>query len=185
MPNSLLSQAIKEAYAACPVDVVRLDTLEFRHPSFMDENAAIAPIRLVLDNRDWVGKLEADAPANPGEYVTFVKGFFDIQLAPIDKSANLEIIITVGNVSRHIGDNLELAAESPYPIEVTYRPFLSNDVDGSGRLNGPHMNPPIHVFVNSVTADIYRVVARCGFGDFANMPFPSEEYDLTRFPGFG
>lgn len=185
MPNSLLSQAIKEAYAACPVDVVRLDTLEFRHPDFIDENGNPTAIRVVLDNRDWTAKLEADAPLDAGQYVTFVKMFFDIQLAPIEKGANPEIVISMDNVSKLISDNLELASESPHTIEVTYRPFLSNDVDESGRLNGPHMNPPIHLNVNSVTVDVYKVTARCGYGDFANMPFPSEDYTLERFPGLG
>ena len=37
MPDPALSQAIKEAYAAAPSDVVILHTLELRHPAFDDD----------------------------------------------------------------------------------------------------------------------------------------------------
>lgn len=38
MPNPALSEAIREAYASAPSDVVILHTLELRHPDFVDEN---------------------------------------------------------------------------------------------------------------------------------------------------
>ena len=37
MPDTTLSEALKEAYASAPSDVVLLHTLELRHPSFVDE----------------------------------------------------------------------------------------------------------------------------------------------------
>ena len=38
MPDPSLTQAIQEAYASAPSDVVILHTLELRHPEFIDEN---------------------------------------------------------------------------------------------------------------------------------------------------
>lgn len=37
MPDTTLSEALKEAYASAPSDVILLHTLELRHPSFVDE----------------------------------------------------------------------------------------------------------------------------------------------------
>ena len=38
MPDPALSEAIREAYAAAPADVVILHTLELRHPAFGDDD---------------------------------------------------------------------------------------------------------------------------------------------------
>ena len=47
MPDPTLSQAIKEAYAAAPSDVVILHTLELRHPDFEDDDGNPTAIRVV------------------------------------------------------------------------------------------------------------------------------------------
>ena len=36
MPNTALSEAIKEAYASAPSEQIILHTLELRHPAFVD-----------------------------------------------------------------------------------------------------------------------------------------------------
>ena len=38
MTDNTLSEALKEAYASAPSNVILLHTLELRHPSFVDEN---------------------------------------------------------------------------------------------------------------------------------------------------
>ena len=50
MPNTLLSQALREAYASAPSDVVILHTLELRHPAFVDDDGQSIAIRVVRDN---------------------------------------------------------------------------------------------------------------------------------------
>lgn len=47
-----------------------------------------------------------------------------------------EITVTLDNVSREIVRHLDAAAESQSVIEVTYRPYLSTD------LEGPQMGRP-------------------------------------------
>jgi len=127
MPDISLEQALKEAYACAPSDVVILHTLEFRHPNFVDETNQPTAIRVVLDHVDHTLKLEASAPVNPSQYVTFIRFAFDFTLPEVQNSAAPEIIILMDNVSRDIEDNLALAAASPYKVEVTYRPYLNND----------------------------------------------------------
>lgn len=171
MPNTALSQALKEAYAAAPCDVVTLHTLEFRHPAFTQ------PLRVVLDHADHTCTLEADAPADPSTAVLFVGYAFDIVLPNMDTGAAPEVVITIDNVSMEIEDNISAALATADKVLVTYRPYLSTD------LSAPSMNPPMTLTVTHISADQFQITARAQLGDYANKAFPGENYTATRFPG--
>ena len=171
MPDPSLSDAIQEAYATAPAGEVVLHTLEFRHPAFT------TPLRVVRDRADLNATLESTAPENPSEEVTFVQFAFDLELPDVTNGSSPELLLTMDNVSRDVMAYLDLAANSKDLIEVTYRPYLLSDT------SEPQMNPPLTMTVKEVEADIFRITARCGFGDFANRPFPRDVYDLQRFAG--
>lgn len=171
MPDPRLSAAIEEAYATAPAGEVILHTLEFRHPSF------VTPLRVVRNNADITATLEASAPVDPSTAVTFVGFAFDLELPDVTTGPSPELMVTIDNVSRDVLVYMDQAANSSDLIEITYRPFLASD------LSAPEMDPPLTMVVREVEADIFRITARCGFGDFANRPFPRDVYDLTRFPG--
>lgn len=171
MPDFTLSDALEEAYASAPSSEVVLHTLEIRHPDFTQ------PIRVVRDHQDFEAYLEADAPENPGELVTFVAMAFDFTLPEVTKSTSPEIEIGLDNASGEIVSYLDLAAQSPDLIEVTYRPYIASDP------SGPTMNPPMTLVIRQVTADVFRVRARAGFADLSNRKFPNQVYDTERFAG--
>lgn len=171
MPDTALSQAIKEAYAAAPADVVILHTLEFRHPAFTQ------PIRVVRDHADHTCTLEAAAPVDGGLPVLFVGYAFDATLPDVTDGSAPEMQITIDNVSLEIENNIDAALQTADKVEVTYRPYLSTD------LSAPQMDPPLTLTIVSISANNYTVTARARMGDFANKKFPSEEYTATRFPG--
>lgn len=177
MPNNTLSQALREAYASAPSDLVILHTLELRHPSFIDDDGNPTAIRVVRDNEDLNAKLEATAPINGGETVLFVAMGFELELPSIDTAPVPEISITLDNVTREIVKHLDGAAESQDKIEVTYRPYLSDD------LEGPQMDPPMSLVLTEVSADSYRVTGRARMLDVGNKAFPSQTYTAKRFPG--
>ncbi len=177
MPNTLLSQALREAYASAPSDVVILHTLELRHPSFLDDDGEPIAIRVVRDNQDLTARLEASAPLNGGQMVNFIAMGFDLELPPIDTAPVPEISITLDNVSREIVKHLDAASDSQSKIEVTYRPYLSDD------LEGPQMEPPFTLVLTEVSADIMRVTGRARMLDVGNKAFPSETYNAIRFSG--
>ena len=54
MPNTALSEAIKEAYASAPSQQIILHTLELRHPSFVDETGQLVAIRVVPWDLSWI-----------------------------------------------------------------------------------------------------------------------------------
>ena len=177
MPDPALSAAIREAYASAPSDVTILHTLELRHPAFVDDEGFPTAIRVVRDHADLVARLEATAPMNPGEMVTFVALAFELDLPPVDTAPVPEIAVTLDNVSREIVKHLDAAATSQDKIEVTYRPYLSVD------LEGPQMDPPITLVLTEVEADVFRVTGRARMLDIGNKAFPAETYTAKRFPG--
>lgn len=197
MPDPTLSQAIREVYAAAPAGTVTLHTLEIRHPSFA------APIRVVRnygdtatwtelggaaaqavldamdpEDRDKVGliaRLEADAPQDAGEMVAFVALAFDFDLPSVENIPLPEIGLTMDNVGREIADALDAAATSEDETTVTYRPFLSTDIEA------PHMSPPLTMTLSDVEADPLRVTGKAHVLDVGNRAL-SYLYTTKRFP---
>ena len=164
MPDPALKDAIKEAYASAPSDVVIVDTLELRHPAFT------TPIRVTTQYTPISARLEATAPLNAGQVVEFQPFGIDTGIP--------ELQITIDNVSREILRHIELAMPQPEMLEVTYRAFLSNDL-----LGGPQNDPPLHMTISSIEADAMAVRAKATIADFINKKFPGENYVDTKFPG--
>lgn len=177
--NDLLSQAIKEAYASAPVDEIELNTLEIRHPSFIDDEGQPTAIRVVRDYTDLTAYLEADAPLNGGEEVTFIGYPFDFTLPTIEDGAAGLLQITIDNTSPEIGRYIELANESPEPIEITYRPYLASD------LSGPQMDPPLHMEVLGISIDTGTnvITLKAGWVNLVNKLFPGKVYTYAEYPG--
>lgn len=171
MPNDTLSQAIQEAYASNPSDAVLLHTLEINHPNFSN------PIRVVRNNKDIMATLEAGAPRNAGESVKFVGYPFDINLPRVDDNSAPRATLVIDNVSREIVENIELAVDSMQVIDMLYRPYLSDD------LKVPHIDPPIHLTLTNIVADIFSVRADARFPSLANRNFPGRVYDPGVFRG--
>lgn len=178
MPSPTLSEALKEAYASAPDEVIILHTLEIRHSSFFDENGDPMAVRVVRDNEDLTATLEDDAPMNAGETVEFIALHFDLSLpAQDDTGATPEIQFSIANVGRVLMRYIDDAVVSKDPVYITYRPYLSTD------LTQPHMNPPITLTVRSISANLNEVTGRAGFGDTPNRRFPRVDYTSRDFPG--
>jgi len=170
MPDDTLSQAIKEAYAAAPSDVIIYHTLEIRHPSFT------TPIRVVRDVADLTATLEASAPEDAGQPVTFIAYAFDFKKPEVSANGVPQLVIEIDNVSREILQQIEQAIVTNDLITVIYREFISAD------LSGPQNDPPMELTISNITADVFRIRATAGFGDYTNRKFPSETYTAERFP---
>jgi hypothetical protein len=171
MPDSTLKQAILEAYASAPDNVIILHTLEFRHSAFS------APIRVVRDHADLTATLEASAPLNAGQAVFFSRFAFELVRPEVSSTGVPQCTIEIDNVNRAIVANIEAALTTTSPILVTYREFISSD------LSGPQNDPPITLSVLSVTADVFRIKAVCGFHDLVNRRFPTLAFDSETFSG--
>lgn len=198
MPDPALSQALREVFASAPTDAIVFDTLELRHPSFSEPIRVVrnftdiqtwidvggASVQAVLDaldaeTRDKVGlvaRLEADAPANPGELVPWIAMAFELERPPVESIPLPEVGVTIDAVDRTVTDALDAAATSTDLIEVTYRPYLSTD------LEGPQMDPPMTFVMSQVQANLLRVTGRARLLDIGNLAFPRRTYTVAEFP---
>jgi hypothetical protein len=177
MTDNTLSEALKEAYASAPSDVILLHTLELRHPSFVDEQGNQTAIRVVRDHVSHICTLENSAPLNPGEAVEFVAMAFDLELPPVNNTPTPEISVTIDNVSTEMITYLDRAIETQDMIELTYRPYLSDD------LTTPQMDPPITLVITDIHVDCYKITATARMMDIGNKSFPSENYTVKNYPG--
>ena len=109
MTDTSLSEALKEAYASAPSDVILLHTLELRHPAFVDGDGSPTAIRVVRDHVNHKCTLEDTAPLNAGLEVEFQAMAFDLELPPVNTTPLPEITFTLDNVARDIMDYLDVA----------------------------------------------------------------------------
>ena len=172
MPDPTMSDAIAEAYASAPLGAIVWETVELWHPAWAE------PIRVVRDRVALEARIEDGADRNAGEMVTFVAYPFD--LVPPDMSATSapQATLEIDNVSREIGQQMDLAIMDGRPTEVIWRSYLSGNQD-----LGPEHDPPIRMQMPTVTLTPLKVRAVLGFRDLINQAFPTMEYDSEAFPG--
>lgn len=170
-------EALAEAYAAAPVDEVALHTLEIRHPTFKDENGQPVAIRIVGGNDKFSLRLENDAPLDGGEYVDWEPMAFELELSGFEEGKIPYIQLAIQGVTREITRYLEVAIATLDPIAITYRPYLASDP------SGPQMDPPMHMTLSKVRADVFQVTGRATLEDVHNWPFPNRKYTPDAFPG--
>lgn len=164
MPNAALSDALKEAYATAPSNILYLDTLAIAHP-------LADTLYLVKDRVDHFLKLET------GEVVQFLPTGFRFVLPAAGDNGLQELSIAVDNVDRRPSDFINLVRESAEPVTVTYRPYLSTNPEG------PEMNPPLVLFLTDIVVTSVEITGRATFADILNRSYLSENYTRRRFPG--
>lgn len=171
------SEALKEAYASSPVGEIILETLEFLHPAFINDDGNPDSIRIVHDGQDLFATLEPTAPLHPGASVQFQAFAFDVTLPGFEEGQTPTMTITVDNVGRELTRELEAATASIQPITVIHRIYLISD------LSGPQMDPPIQMTVQKATVDLNHIAFTCTLDDVTNVPFPRRQYTPDDFPG--
>lgn len=124
-----IQEAIAEAYASAPQDLIVLHSLEINHRSFEE------PIRVVrwpvLDNEPeiFTCRLEDDAPYNPGQRVEFIGAPFELTLPEQAAEASGAFSIQVDNIGDYLDSYLENASSYGGPISAIYRTFLKGYED--------------------------------------------------------
>lgn len=167
MPNPLLEEAIKEAYALAPASVSHIHSIELRHEA-MDESLFLVQ-----------GYLNRELTLEDASVETFVAMPFDLTLPKTDDGGTQELTLTVDDVDGRASAFCEAAMAFPAPVEIYYRPYLSTD------LTAPQMNPPLRLFLLNVTITAGKVSGRAVPVDFVNISFPSEKYNRREFPALG
>lgn len=166
------TEAWAEAVAIAPINAAILLALEFNHSAFTE------PARIVSDRADLVARLEADAPYNPSQYVTFTALPVDISLPEESTEApKSSLTILVDNVSGILVPYLDLAIGTLEPVKVILREYVSTD------LTTPARTPPIRMVVRAVQVTETRVAIEASYGDPSNRAFPGKNYITSEYPG--
>lgn len=167
-----LSEAEAEAATIAPVGRVPLDALEFYHPNFD------APARVVNDKANLVATLEADAPRNAGEEVTFIAvGVEVVWPSETDDASAPKLQLRLDGASPVLVEQLDLAVGTLDPVVVIVRRYMSDDTSGPARL------PVLTMELSDVKVSETTVLATCIFRDPANTRFPRLAYTRTKYPG--
>jgi hypothetical protein len=166
--NVALDEAIKEAYALAPAGVSHIHTIELRHASIEE------PMYLVQ------GFLNRSLPLTlGGTPVVFQAVPFKFTLPKTDEGGLQELNVFIDNIGGKPGDFCELAMNFPTPVEIHYRPYISND------LTQPRMDPALRLFLTNVVISDAQIAARAAPADFLNLEFPTQDYTRTLFPALG
>lgn len=179
MPDPSITDALAEASALAPVEEAFFETIEVRHPDFVDEHGDPDSLRLVADTVDLVAPLEADAPVKGGQWVTFNRSAITgVYLPPIEPGATPEIEITVDGVSRAIIYYLDLAMESAKPLVMAYRVYLDSAI-----ADGPQMSPVPVFEVAEIVVTLTGVKLKARTRIDLRGAFPVRQYNISEFPG--
>ena len=166
MPNESINEALKEVYALAPNNRVALDTIQLSHPSLEES------IYMVQDRISWDFTLEDGVTVKTFEPVPF-------RFTPpaVGENGIQEMAIAIDNIDRRVTDFIDSIGEINAPVEVTYRPYLSDDP------TTPQMNPPLLLFLTDISIDAFEVTGRATFTNIVNFKYPTDYYDRKRFPG--
>lgn len=172
-----IDDALREAFASAPAEEVALNTLELRHPDFVDENGDPAHLRIVADGADFTAKLEATAPADAGLSVLFRACPFAFTQPERSEQPLPEAELTIDNVARELAPQLDRTLETNAPIEIVYREFLvSRAAIGPSfvmrGLQGKRVN-----------VGTFRVTGRAGWFDLVNGRMPLNDYRVETHRG--
>ncbi len=165
--NDAYTDAIKEAFALAPHNTVVLHTIEIRQPTVQN------PIYLVQARQSIV------AVDEDGHSHTFEPVGFSFSLPPSNEEGFRSLNVAIDNVGRRISAFVETAKSAKVPVEMWYRPYLSDD------LTQPQMDPPLVLYLKELQITTAQVTGRATFMDVVNRKFPAILYTRARFPTLG
>jgi hypothetical protein len=117
------SEAMLEAYAACPPSARIFHTLEVWHPSFAEAARIVANV-----GNDMTFGIEAGAPRNAGEMVTFIACPLQCTYPEQREGQAPSAKISIDNVARELVPQIRAALGVRAYIDVLYREYLGSDL---------------------------------------------------------
>lgn len=175
---STLDDAIAEAYASAPQDIIILHTLEINHKSFG------VPVRVVRwpvhgpEPETFSCLLESTAPKNAGQTVSFTAMPFDIKLPEKSQETPGQFTITLAGVGDMLDDALETAAIGGGIVTAIYRTFIKGR-QGEGPAE---VYPGIELQSPELDSSTGTITVTGVVLNWINRPF-GRLYTPSRYPG--
>lgn len=171
------SEAMAEARAFARVDEPELLTLAFYHSAFVDSFGAEIALYVVNDFAALEATIEADAPLDGGETVTFEPVPMRVVFPEeSDDNRTPGASIGISNVLRALSPHLRAAAGTMEPVRMIARTYLPSDT------SAPHEMPPLSLELTGAETDGVNVRFGASYGDVTNFPFPAVTYTADGFP---
>ena len=186
-PEELALETAKR-YSATVLDDVLIPTLEIRHPAILDEDGDPTAIRIVndmgtmlgtIDDVDafgWQLGLEADAPLNASETVTFVYCPFEYVPPSQTDDAIQAGKLKIDNVARYVSKYIDDLILTQADLTITYREYWLTELTTPSSI-------PITTTAKSIEVNNQSVSMTATFGDIVNRNFPSMVYQPSQFRG--
>lgn len=171
-----LSQALAEVYTQRTIGDPMLITLEVYHPGMLDGDGNPTSFRCVNEWTDLLATLEASAPFNPSEEVTFhAVPFRYVSPSENDTGAPAAVSIEIDNASLEVTRLLDSIIGSPIPVIVIERRYLPSDT------SAPHATPTV-MELQAPEATTGGVRMSASFGNLTNRRFPGLRYTRAKYP---
>lgn len=120
-----LSEGIRLSYAAAPRHEDPILTVELLCAAFPE------PLRFArgipAEMEIWEGRLEADAPVDPGALVPFRIVPFDFSAPGTEKGGATPARLSISNASSEISDVLDMTIGNRMPVMVNVRVFVPSE----------------------------------------------------------
>ncbi|MBV1952703.1 MAG: DUF1833 domain-containing protein [Cycloclasticus sp.] len=167
-----MTTALDELFASNPADKIYYLTLELSHSAF-------SPVahRLVQGYSDLVATLEAGAPIDAGQQVTFAKSAFKLKLPEKNTKGRQDMSVTLYGAALEVVEQLERQrVANREPVKLRFREFQSGDLTApaSKAIEMTVLAPRVNKGVVSFGAS---------FADVINKSFPSINYTVKTHPG--
>ncbi|MHC2241485.1 DUF1833 family protein [Bradyrhizobium elkanii] len=166
------NEALLEAYASCPPSARIYYTLELWQSSFDQPARVVANV-----GDDMAFGLEAGAPRNAGETVTFIACPFEAGYPEQKEGQPPSTTIKIDNVNRELMPKIRAAQGTREYIQVLYREYLGSD------LTEPAYGP-IEFELRSVQMVGASLTGTVMVKNLQNKRFPriTKNYDYVQFP---
>ena len=167
-----LTEALQEAAAIAPVQRAMLYAYELWHVSLSE------PVRFVNDLQDLTATLEADAPRDAGQEVTFVSCPLAFRRpAESDDAASPTVQLTRPDVASALAALLEAARGSTEPWHLIERLYASDDT------STPALLPPLSFELTQVVLKGSEAALAAQYDDDANVAVPRITFKREEYPG--
>lgn len=167
-----LSQALLEAAAVAPVNRAMLFCYELYHPSLG------SPFRFVDNKSAFSATLEATAPFNAGEVVSFMALPVTTQHPEESDTADTpEVALAADNVSGVLAQVLRVSRGSLVPWTIIERLYASDQPSVLAK------SPPMKYELTGADITATQAQLKASYGDPVNVSVPRLTFKREEYPG--
>lgn len=168
-----ISAELADVYLGNPHGIYYFEAIDIEH------DALASALHYTNTSFEFTALLDNQLP----DTATFTPLPFDATLPSKNTEGNQSLELSMSNVTAELIDSIRTMTSAPQsPMRLTYRVFLTTQVDGNGHyLN--QLDPPWRYEVSQIPVTARELVMSATKINTHNRSFPRERYTRLRFPG--